>query len=308
MDHLVQLFSRLRTQGAVLVRVASTQGSVPREVGAWMAVFADGALATVGGGRLELDALAHAQRLLAGEAVEASVRYPLGPSLGQCCGGQVVLAFERVGAADVARLAQQLAPARMAVALFGAGHVGLALAEVLSRLPVQLLWIDSRDSVFPPHLAAAVQCEHSQPVHGAVASLPAHSLVVVMSFSHAEDLDIVSACLQRQRVRSDLPFVGLIGSKTKWASFRQRLLARGFTQAELDHVTCPIGVAGIADKRPEVIAVGVAAQLLQVASRAAVPVPGVPAPGASAAGLQAGAAAAGSDAASALTPPFLHAG
>jgi xanthine dehydrogenase accessory factor len=303
MDHLAQFLSRLRTQDAVLVRVVSTQGSVPREVGAWMAVFADGALATVGGGRLELDALAHAHRLLAGEAVDASVRYPLGPSLGQCCGGQVVLAFEPVGAVDVARLARQLAPAGVPVALFGAGHVGLALAEVLSRLPVQLLWIDSRDSVFPPELAQSVQCEHSQPVHGAVASLPAHSLVVIMSFSHAEDLDIVSACLQRQRARGDLPFVGLIGSKTKWASFRQRLLARGFTQAELDYVTCPIGVAGIADKRPEVIAVGVAAQLLQVASRTA-----VPPPSSLAAGLQTDTVAAGSDTASAPKPLFSHAG
>jgi xanthine dehydrogenase accessory factor len=85
-----------------------------------------------------------------------------------------------------------------------------------------------------------------------------------MSFSHAEDLDIVAACLARHRAQGDLPYVGLIGSKTKWASFRQRLQHRGFTEAEISHITCPIGVPGIDDKRPEVIAVGVAAQLLQV--------------------------------------------
>jgi len=84
-----------------------------------------------------------------------------------------------------------------------------------------------------------------------------------MSFSHAEDLDVVAACLLRQRLQADLPFIGLIGSKTKWASFRQRLLARGFTEAELAHITCPIGVPGIAGKEPEVIAVAVAAQILQ---------------------------------------------
>ena len=87
--------------------------------------------------------------------------------------------------------------------------------------------------------------------------------VLIMSFSHAEDLDIVAACLQRQRERGDLPYVGLIGSKTKWAVFRHRLEARGFTEAELAHITCPIGVPGIAGKEPEVIAVAVAAQLLQ---------------------------------------------
>jgi xanthine dehydrogenase accessory factor len=131
---------------------------------------------------------------------------------------------------------------------------------------MRVRWIDSRDEVFPADLPETVQCEHSQPVHAAVASLPAGSRVVIMSFSHAEDLDIVAACLQRQRSQGDLPYVGLIGSKTKWASFRQRLHARGFSEAELAHITCPIGIAGIADKRPEAIAVGVAAQLLQVSA------------------------------------------
>jgi xanthine dehydrogenase accessory factor len=84
-----------------------------------------------------------------------------------------------------------------------------------------------------------------------------------MSFSHAEDLDIVIACLKRLRARDDLPYIGLIGSKTKWATFRHRLEARGFTEAEMSRVTCPIGTPGIHGKEPEVIAVAVAAQLLQ---------------------------------------------
>ena len=87
-----------------------------------------------------------------------------------------------------------------------------------------------------------------------------------MSFSHAEDLDIVAACLLRQRDRADLPFIGLIGSKTKWATFRHRLEDRGFSEAELAHVTCPIGVDGVKGKEPEVIAVAVAAQLLKLRS------------------------------------------
>ena len=84
-----------------------------------------------------------------------------------------------------------------------------------------------------------------------------------MSFSHAEDLDVVAPCLRRQRAQGDLPFIGLIGSHTKWATFRHRLQERGFTAEELAQVTCPIGVPGIAGKQPEVIAVAVAAQLLQ---------------------------------------------
>jgi xanthine dehydrogenase accessory factor len=84
-----------------------------------------------------------------------------------------------------------------------------------------------------------------------------------MSFSHAEDLEVVAACLKRLREKNDLPFVGLIGSKSKWATFRHRLEARGFAVAEIARITCPIGVPGVIGKEPEVIAAAVAAQLMQ---------------------------------------------
>jgi xanthine dehydrogenase accessory factor len=100
-------------------------------------------------------------------------------------------------------------------------------------------------------------------VHAAVDALPSDAYVLIMSFSHAEDLDVVAACLKRQRLRGDLKFVGLIGSKTKWATFQHRLEAKGFSAQELAFITCPIGVEGITGKEPEVIAVAVAAQLLQ---------------------------------------------
>jgi len=195
---------------------------------------------------------------------DAPLRVALGPSLGQCCGGVVQLRFERVEAGDAAALAQRLGSPRLTpVALFGGGHVGHALARVLEPLPFALDWIDSRDGVFPPGVAPRVRCEHSDPVQAAVPGLAPQSRVLIMSFSHAEDLDVLAACLQRQRERGDLPYIGLIGSKSKWAAFRHRLEARGFTPDELAHVTCPIGVPGISGKEPEVIAVAVAAQLLQ---------------------------------------------
>ena len=256
------LFGQLRLEPGVLVTVQSTRGSVPREAGTWMAVFSSNIVATVGGGHLEFDAIAHARTLLLLGKGDPSVRYALGPSLGQCCGGEVILYFERIEASDAAALRQRLTRAHVPVALFGGGHVGRAVVQVLATLPMQLHWVDSRDEIFPTDLPANVQCEHSDPVHAAVADLKAGSRVLIMSFSHAEDLDVVAACLARQRAQGDLPYVGLIGSKTKWASFRKRLEARGFTQGELAHITCPIGVPGIAGKEPEVIAVAVAAQLL----------------------------------------------
>lgn len=260
--------TRLAGQDAVLVTVEATRGSAPRDAGTWMGVFAQDVAGTIGGGNLEFQAIGHARALLAGQAGEAVLSLALGPSLGQCCGGVVRLRFERVTAADLPRLREILATPRVPVALFGGGHVGRALADTLARLPFAITWIDSRDGIFPAALPAHVRCEHSEPVQGEVASLAPLSRVLIMSFSHAEDLDIVAACLRRQRERGDLAYIGLIGSATKWATFRRRLEQRGFSAAELAQVTCPIGIAGISGKEPEVIAVSVAAQLLQLAQSA----------------------------------------
>jgi xanthine dehydrogenase accessory factor len=231
-----------------------------------MGVFADGIVGTVGGGHLEHEAIALARRALNGERIDAQKRFALGPSLGQCCGGVVHLRFELVTPPQAeqvrARLEQAADAQRLPVALFGGGHVGQAIVQALLPLPVRVHWIDSRDEVFPPTLPRWIQCEHSAPVQAAVADLAPQSRVLIMSFSHAEDLDIVAACLQRKREKQDLPFIGLIGSKTKWASFRQRLEAQGFTAQEMAHITCPIGAPGVIGKEPEVIAAAVAAQLM----------------------------------------------
>nr|WP_246448598.1 xanthine dehydrogenase accessory protein XdhC [Roseateles oligotrophus] len=260
----------LLEQPLVLIEVLGVEGSGPREVGAWMALGEGLALGSIGGGQLEFEAMALARALLAvADGAGFSRRFPLGPSLGQCCGGVVTLGFERLpaGAAQAQALRQRLAPppeALLPVALFGGGHVGRAIVELLARLPCRVCWVDSREAVFPLDLPAHVQSECSEPVQGAVAGLAPGARVLIMSFSHAEDLDIVAACLRRQRERADLGFIGLIGSKSKWASFRQRLLARGFEEAELAQVRCPIGLPGIRGKQAEVIAIAVVAQLLSL--------------------------------------------
>jgi GNAT superfamily N-acetyltransferase len=125
---------------------------------------------------------------------------------------------------------------------------------------VRVHWIDSRDEIFPEDLPPNVSTEHSAPVEAAVRDLAPGTHVLIMSFSHAEDLEIVAACLKR---KSDLPFIGLIGSKSKWATFCHRLEARGFAPEAIACVTCPIGVPGVVGKEPEVIAAAVATQLMQ---------------------------------------------
>jgi xanthine dehydrogenase accessory factor len=280
----LELSERLTQEAFVLVRVTHTEGSAPREVGALMAVGTEASrpiIGTIGGGHLEWQAIIRAGSLLSSGTPHEVVRYTLGPTLGQCCGGAVELCFEQLsrGSTWPARAAAALkagetfelptehspytlAPAPLHVSLFGGGHVGAAIVQVLALLPCRVLWVDSRDAVLPVVSAPNVRTEHSAPIQAEVAHLPSGSHVLIMSFSHAEDLEIVAACLRRLRTQNDLPFIGLIGSRTKWVTFQRRLAEKGFSAAELARVTCPIGVHGLIGKEPQVIAVSVAAQLL----------------------------------------------
>ena len=265
---LDELLKQLR-QGAraVLVSVAQTEGSTPREVDAWMAVLADATVGTVGGGQLEWQAMRHARQLLVDAGGALRQRYPLGPSLGQCCGGVVHLAFERLDGASADTLRKRLAGHRRHLAVFGGGHVGQALVRMAGELPLTIRWIDSRDEP-PLQGSVPLRCEHSDPPQAAVRDLPAGASVLIMTHSHAEDLEIVATCLARQRDQGDLGYIGLIGSDTKWASFRQRLLARGLSDDDLRRVTCPIGVPGIQGKQPAVVALAALAQVMQTVTPA----------------------------------------
>lgn len=272
-DRVDHALTALAAGPGVLIEVIDVRGSTPREPGAWMLVHASGIINTIGGGHLEFEAVHHARQMLPLEsATITTLRKPLGPALGQCCGGVIHLRFERIdcprlGAHERSptlrevdrRLRQTLTP----VALFGAGHVGHAIATALSPLPFRLHWIDSREDAFGSVRRGTLHTEVCDPPQDAVDDIDPSSRVLVMSFSHAEDLDIIRQCLLRRRRSPDsLGFIGLIGSKTKWARFRSQLLARGFSPTELRAVTCPIGIPGIRGKEPEVIAASVAAQLL----------------------------------------------
>ena len=278
------------TYPQVLVHVVQTEGSVPRAVGAFMRVDLHTVEGTVGGGHLEFQAIARARDWLhapyarkygpaePGPASERQ-RCPLGPSLGQCCGGVVWLDYVWITSdADWQPWAARLASPRLPVAVFGGGHVGAALIRALAPLPFAVRWIDSREGFTSQPSAAlvhdclpgAVTLEEIDPLEDAVARLRKGTRVLIMSFSHAEDLEVVRACLARNRaalgdeVTLPLPFIGLIGSKTKWARFRHRLAALGFDDQALGQVTCPIGLPEIAGKEPEVIAASVASQLLML--------------------------------------------
>lgn len=251
----------------VLVEVARAAGSAPREAGARMLVFADSSVGTIGGGALEYAALGRARAALAGRApAPARETLPLGPSLGQCCGGSVTLRYTEIagpgagpGAAALEEWRAALEAERLPLLLFGAGHVGRALARALEPLPFDTTWIDSRPGAFPEEEHGAVRRASPAP-HVEAAAAPPGALLLVMTHSHAQDFAIVDAAIRR----ADLAFVGLIGSATKRARFLSRLRGLGHGEAALERLVCPIGLPGLSGKAPEIVAASAAAQALSV--------------------------------------------
>ena len=245
----------------MLVTIAHAQGSTPRAAGALMAVTAGAIFGSVGGGHLEYQAIHRARKMIAGGPREDTIELALGPAMGQCCGGRVSLRLARADDASVAAIiADEAEAARAAplIALFGAGHVGKALAAALAPLPVRLLWADERPDAFPGDFDDSVEITSEDwsivmERHEAIAA------VVVMTYDHGLDFEITEAALGR----SDTAYVGLIGSRTKRRRFESWFLKRGGAPASLDRLVSPIGDYGVSDKRPEVIAALVAVEILQ---------------------------------------------
>lgn len=334
-DWLTLLIDILGQHGAVVrVTVVDTKGSVPREAGASMLVSLRETEGTIGGGNLEYQAIAAAHRMLHGAAVlpdrwrRATQSYALGPSLGQCCGGFVRLAFEVLTLRDVddlrnlvqlARnkamivrrletgypfevvndrsevdcwplnvaqvlkrvfsgsepagfayvkdagggegwLIEEVATPRVPLYIYGAGHVGRAIVRIVDGLPFYIEWIDTDADRFPQsvpsHVKALVQPDPSVVARTAVPD----ALHLVLTYSHALDLAICCTLLQR----NDFAFLGLIGSTTKKARFKKRLLDVGIPPNVFHRLTSPIGINGIRGKQPISIAISVAAQLVQL--------------------------------------------
>jgi xanthine dehydrogenase accessory factor len=304
------------------VTVVSLRGSAPREPGASMLVDLDGTLGTIGGGRLEWQAIQAARELLRDRSA-APVRIDdliLGPDLGQCCGGRVELWLERLTRGDLpwlreaarrlrgaggvsiatdvegrvashrvlplaqgaaspelrrstagnltlqrstagnVTLLEVLRPQRLPLWVFGAGHVGQALIQLLSSLDLfAVTWVDSRPGLLPLGLPDCVTAQACATPTGLVGTAPPGAHYVVLTHDHALDYELCRLIL----ARGDAGWLGLIGSASKSARFRSRLLRDGIGAERLSTLNCPIGIAGIASKLPTAIAIAIAAQLLQ---------------------------------------------
>ncbi len=246
---------------AVLVEVVAARGSVPRGDGTRMLVAVDAVLGTIGGGHLELQAIAQARGWI-GAAVGGPLQHlALGPSLGQCCGGALDLRYTPLQAVDVGAWA--LPPPRFTLQLYGAGHVGRAIVRLLTDIDCRVQWIDEREAEFPPGPSPPhIERLCVEPVEAEVAQALPGSCFLVLTHSHELDLAITQAVL----ARGDFAWFGLIGSLTKRARFARRLRQRGLDDALIARMVCPIGLPGISGKEPAVIAVAVVGQLLALAS------------------------------------------
>jgi xanthine dehydrogenase accessory factor len=253
-----------RGEPAALVTVADARGSTPREPGARMLVGANAAIGTIGGGRLEWDAISRARAIASdpSQPSHTTIEVPLGPAIGQCCGGHVTLRLERADPAVLTRIEaeeQAASSRRTRVLLFGAGHVGKAIATALAPLPFDIQWIDERPEEFP-------QQPPGDNVHPIVtnapldliAEAPSGACYLILTHLHALDFQIAEAVLRR----ADFAYAGLIGSATKRRRFERTFTAHGGDRHILSRLTCPIGSALHRDKRPAVIAALVAAELL----------------------------------------------
>ena len=301
-----------RGERLAMVSVVGARGSTPRELGARMLVWPDRFAGTIGGGSLERQGLDQARRLLAqGGRRHALQDYPLGPLLGQCCGGHVRLLVEQVDAesrswletaerachagapfrleaelhddglvravvaaaaplvdADdartpipqVRRLSETIRPDLPRLVIFGAGHVGQAVARAFAPLPFHLDWLASREDLRPEADGTRAAILSETELEAAIAAAPAGALFAIFTHSHDLDYRLSRAVL----ARDDFSYLGLIGSATKRVRFERRLRADGIGDQALARLTCPIGIPGLKSKAPAVIAVALAAQLLQL--------------------------------------------
>ncbi len=255
-------------QPVALITVAEAQGSTPREMGARMLVTERETRGSIGGGELEFRAIAQARDFLKLNSLPTVLDMALGPELGQCCGGRVSVSIERADERALAyiEMAERAAAAtRPMVLLFGAGHVGRALARALSLLPFWVRWIDARRDEFgTAPLGDNVEMIVTERWGEQVGRAPPGAAYVVLTHSHSLDSLIVSAVLER----GDFAYCGLIGSLTKRRVFEHAFREIGIPEHRIARLVCPIGDRGVDDKRPEVIAALVTAELVEVFAKA----------------------------------------
>lgn len=244
----------------ILVEITSIKGSSPRDTGTFMLVSSDALWGTIGGGQLEYLAIDEARRMLATGSEAELMDVPLGPEIGQCCGGRCAISLHIVDGylkQSLLEKANRESESQPEIYIFGSGHVGKALAEALTLLPVKVTVVESRSQELIGLTTKAKSVLNVMP-ESVVIGIPAGSAVVILTHDHAQDFLIGAECLKR----TDLAYIGMIGSDTKRATFLNFLKREGYSLDATQSLTMPIGDKKLTDKRPEMIAAMVVPQIL----------------------------------------------
>ena len=244
----------------ILADITATKGSTPREAGTFMLVSETGLWGTIGGGNLEFAAIDRARGILADRDPEGQMTVTLGPDSGQCCGGVVEVDLTRLGAAGIEALRSRYVDEQRQnpdVFVFGAGHVGRALATALAPLPLRVVMIETRKDELE-NLPSAIESRLVAMPEGLVQDIRPGGAAIILTHDHALDFLIAAEALKRD----DLSYVGMIGSKTKRGVFAHHLTRQDLDARLMDRLILPIGGGEVRDKRPEIIAALVTAELL----------------------------------------------
>lgn len=260
MTALGSLNEFLSAQRCVIqVALTRVRGSSPRNEGTEMFVTPKALWGTIGGGQLEFMAINAARDMLRDGTLHQDLDVPLGPEIGQCCGGRVELQLNRMRVSDKWAATERAARREQAlphVYVMGAGHVGRALAIQFQHLPVRCILVDTRaDEV--ELCTANVETRVSAIPEAEIRSAPADSAFIILTHDHGLDFLLTSAALERQ----DAAYVGMIGSATKRVKLRN-WAHKNCDGQSIEHLNCPIGASGSRDKRPSVIAAFVVAEVM----------------------------------------------
>lgn len=249
-----------RNPVAIVAELSAVRGSSPREAGTFMLIGPTDLVGTIGGGALEHLVIERARQVMRTGETGDELDVPLGPEIGQCCGGRVKVSMRIIDRAKAGALVDRATgeeEAQPNVFVFGAGHVGQALARSLALLPVKATVVDTRPDELEG-LPAGVNAKVAAMPEAVVRQAPAGSAYVILTHDHALDFLICAEAL----ARPDSPYVGMIGSRTKRARFVTWFKAEGGDRSALERLVMPIGAAGLGDKRPEVIAALAAAEIM----------------------------------------------
>ena len=249
-----------RNPAAIVAELTSVRGSSPRAEGTFMLVGATEFVGTIGGGALEHMVIERARQVIRDGIAGDDLDVPLGPEIGQCCGGRVNVEMRIVDDRKAGELAGRAAAEEAAepnVFVFGSGHVGQALARALALLPLKVTVVDTRADELTG-LPAAVTARVAAMPEAVVRQAPRGSAYLILTHDHALDFLIAAEAL----ARTDAPYVGMIGSRTKRARFVSWFKGEGGNPEVLNRLVMPIGATGLGDKRPEVIAALAAAEIM----------------------------------------------